>query len=200
MYYLYVKKHNLTGLKYLGYTSKKDYHIYPGSGHYWRRHLDAHGYDYSTTILLSTDSKEEIKETGRFFSNIFNIVESSEWANLKPEEGMGGTHIVSEEQKKKQSKKMKGRYIGEKNPMYRRKREDLSSRNKLPKKWVTNGAEDKLVLKEHLDDYLSNGYTVGRSKSNNRGSKIKYSTICCEICRRNIRPVNYPRHLKKCSR
>jgi hypothetical protein len=113
---------------------------------------------------------------------------------------MGGTHIVSESQKKKQSRKMKGRYVGEKNPMYGRKRNDLSNRNKLSKRWVTNNIEDKLILKEYLDEYLSKGYAIGRSKSNNKGSKIKYSTVCCEICKKNIRPVNYLRHLKKCSK
>lgn len=198
MYYLYIKKHNLTGLRYLGYTSKKNYHTYPGSGHYWRRHLGAHGYDYTTTVLLATESKEEIKETGRFFSNLFNIVESKSWANLKPEEGMGGTHTVSEEQKKKQSKKMKGRYIGENNPMYGQKRSDTTERNSLPKKWVTNGVEDKLILKEQLTNYLSIGYNVGRSNSRNKGSKINYSTIICEGCSKGIRPVNYKRHLQKC--
>lgn len=198
MYYLYIKKHNLTGLRYLGYTSKKNYHTYPGSGHYWRRHLDSHGYDYTTTVLLATESKEEIKETGRFFSDLFSIVESKSWANLKPEEGMGGTHAVSEEQKKKQSKKMKGRYIGEKNSMYGRKRTDTTERNKLPKRWVTNGVEDKLILRQQLDEYLSVGYSIGRSNSRNKGSKINYSTIMCEGCRKNIRPVNYKRHLQKC--
>jgi hypothetical protein len=37
--YLYVKTHNKTGLKYLGQTSQKDPHKYPGSGTRWRHHL-----------------------------------------------------------------------------------------------------------------------------------------------------------------
>lgn len=89
MLYLYVKTHNKTGLKYLGKTNKKDYHSYTGSGVYWIRHLDKHGYDYSTEILLATENKEELKETGLFFSTLFNIVKSKEWANLQEEKGDG---------------------------------------------------------------------------------------------------------------
>jgi hypothetical protein len=200
MYYLYIKTHNVTGLKYLGYTSRSDYHTYLGSGLYWRRHLAYHGHDYSTSILLATDSKQSIKVTGGFYSNLYNIVESKEWANLKPEDGMGGTHIVTEEQKLKQSKKMKGRYGGEKNPMYGKRRKDTTLRNQLPKKWVTDGVTDKFVLLETLNEYLDNGYVIGRSCSNNKGSKMKpgYKTIECEICKKHIRPTNHPRHYKKC--
>lgn len=87
--YLYVKTHNKTGLKYLGKTKKNPYE-YKGSGKYWLRHIKKHGYDVKTEILLMTDSKEEIKETGLFFSNLWNIVENKEWANLMNETGSGG--------------------------------------------------------------------------------------------------------------
>lgn len=90
MIYLYVKTHNKTGLKYLGKTVSKDPHTYPGSGLIWTRHLEKHGYDYTTTILLVTEDKQELKETGLFFSKIFNIVKSNEYANLMEEYGQGG--------------------------------------------------------------------------------------------------------------
>lgn len=136
----------------------------------------------------------------------FNDIVRKKMSDAKKGKGIGKDNnnygnYWTDEQKQNLSKKRKesGIAAGKNNPMYGRKRSDTTERNKLPKQWVTNGVEDKLILREKLDDYLSNGYIVGRSKSNNRGSKIKYSTVCCEICRRNIRPVNYPRHLKKCS-
>lgn len=89
MFYLYVKTHNKTGLKYLGKTNRVDYHLYPGSGVRWKRHLNKHGYDYTTTVLLETDDKEELKEIGLFFSKLFNIVKSKEWANFQDEKGDG---------------------------------------------------------------------------------------------------------------
>lgn len=89
MFYLYIKTHNKTGLNYLGKTNREDYHAYPGSGVRWKRHLNKHGYDYSTQILLATEDKDELKNTGIFFSKLFNVVDSKEWANLQEEKGDG---------------------------------------------------------------------------------------------------------------
>ena len=66
IYHLYVKKHQITGLKYLGYTSAADPHKYRGSGTYWNNHLKAHGAIYDTEILISTDNKEIIAKKSRF--------------------------------------------------------------------------------------------------------------------------------------
>lgn len=88
-FYLYKKVHNKTGLKYLGYTKNNPFK-YSGSGTYWIRHLSEHGNDVSTEILLECSSKKEIKEMGIYYSKMWNIVESKEWANLKEEEGNGG--------------------------------------------------------------------------------------------------------------
>jgi hypothetical protein len=89
IYKLYVKTHNKTGLNYLGTTTKEDPHKYPGSGTYWGRHLKVHGYDYTTEILHECQSKHELKEQGLYYSNMWNIVENNEWANLIPESGDG---------------------------------------------------------------------------------------------------------------
>ena len=43
IYYLYVKTHRITGLKYLGKT-KQDPYKYRGSGVYWTSHIKKHGY------------------------------------------------------------------------------------------------------------------------------------------------------------
>ena len=87
--YLYVKTHNQTGLKYLGKTTATDPHAYPGSGLIWEGHLKRHGSDYSTEILLETEDPEEIQTAGQYYSTLWNVVESDDWANLQPEEGQG---------------------------------------------------------------------------------------------------------------
>lgn len=116
MYYLYVKTHNKTGLKYLGKTVSKDPHSYPGSGTVWRRHLNKHGYDYTTEILLETDNAEELKEQGVYYSNLWNVVESAEWANLMIEQGDGGDTSASLAfQEYVRNRKP---LVGEKNPFY----------------------------------------------------------------------------------
>jgi len=103
---LYKKTHRKTGLKYLGYTSQDPFR-YNGSGKYWCRHLKMHGYELNTEILLQTSDKTKIKDMGQYYSNLWNIVESKEWANLKIESGDGGAMgLIS---RKKVSEKMKGR-------------------------------------------------------------------------------------------
>lgn len=94
--YLYVKTHNRTGLKYLGKTIRTDPHQYSGSGKYWINHLTKHGYDYTTEILHECQSKEELKEWGMHYSNLWDVVNSNEWANLKPENGDGGDTSMCE--------------------------------------------------------------------------------------------------------
>jgi hypothetical protein len=89
IYTLYVKTHNKTGLKYLGFT-KLDPFTYKGSGKYWNSHLKVHGNDVTTAILFQSQSKSDIKPIGLQYSKLWNIVESTEWANLKPEDGYGG--------------------------------------------------------------------------------------------------------------
>jgi hypothetical protein len=90
LFYLYVKTHNITGLKYLGQTSSTNPHAYKGSGVFWRRHLQKYGSDFSTQILLATDDKDELKATGEFFSRLWGVVRNRQWANLKEESGDGG--------------------------------------------------------------------------------------------------------------
>lgn len=95
--YLYVKTHNITGLKYLGKTNRPDPHKYLGSGIYWRNHIKKYGQDYSTEILKECSTKEELKYWGLYYSDLWDVVNAKDnngnkiWANLKPENGDGGS-------------------------------------------------------------------------------------------------------------
>jgi hypothetical protein len=91
MIYLYVKTHNVTGLKYLGKTSSKNPSKYTGSGLYWKLHLKKYGHSHSTVIIKECDTIDEFRYWGEYYSNLWNIVESDDWANLKPEIGDGGS-------------------------------------------------------------------------------------------------------------
>lgn len=128
MIYLYKKTHNKTGLKYLGKTIKDPYE-YKGSGLVWGRHIKKHGYDVTTEILLATEDKREFKETAIFFSKLFDVVSSPEWANLTEEQGQGGHTIYTEERNQKISKKLrnKKKNVSEEG----RKRNSESTKNKV---------------------------------------------------------------------
>lgn len=105
-YYLYVKTHNITGLKYLGKTISDPY-SYKGSGVYWRNHLDKHGADISTKILKECETEDELIHWGRYYSNLWDVVKSKDWANLITEEGPGG--LWGESSRKKLATTMRNR-------------------------------------------------------------------------------------------
>jgi hypothetical protein len=119
--FLYVKTHNVTGLKYLGQTVQNP-HKYTGSGLKWVRHYQKYGKDISTHVIFSTYNKEELKWWARYFSELWDVVDSEEWANLIEETGeeggvpghkkgfFGKKH--TEEWKRNQRVKMLGRNKG----------------------------------------------------------------------------------------
>lgn len=93
IYYLMIKTHKITGLKYLCQTKKKDPYTYLGSGKYWKFHLKTHGKTIHTEILKECTSKDELRYWGTYYSNIWDVVKSNEWANLRPETGDGGPNF-----------------------------------------------------------------------------------------------------------
>jgi hypothetical protein len=89
--YLYIKQHK-TGLKYFGKTTLPYEKMikYKGSGDRWLNHLDKHGDDVTTIWFKLFHNEKECVEFALNFSTQQNIVESSEWANLIPENGLSG--------------------------------------------------------------------------------------------------------------
>ena len=63
---------------------------YSGSGSYWLNHLKKHGKDISTIEVWKFDDIDECKKFAMEYSKKHNIVESTEWANLEPENGING--------------------------------------------------------------------------------------------------------------
>jgi len=92
------------------------------------------------TRIISSRAYEEARESFRI-------------TNLGNKYGLGKTKIISEEQKKRQSEKMKGRYDGEKNPFFGRKHSDKTkemirkSRTEINKEKIWNYNGKKVVLK-----------------------------------------------------
>lgn len=147
---LYLKTHNITGLKYLGYTSKEDAHSYEGSGKRWIRHIKKHGYDVTTQILFETEDAELFKQVALEYSEKWDVVSSKEFANLMNETGSGGDNSKnidydrlgdiqrgkpkkpnSEETKKKKSEAAKKR--GPRTP------EEIRAMSEARKKLVSEG-------------------------------------------------------------
>jgi hypothetical protein len=92
---LMIKTHNVTGLKYLCYTTTEGstYDKYMGSGTIWKGHIKKHGEDITTELIFESTDYDEFKEEAIKKSEEYNIVESKEWANLRREEGTGGDTV-----------------------------------------------------------------------------------------------------------
>ena len=88
--YLYIKQHSITGLKYFGKTTDDPY-TYNGSGKYWNNHIKKHGKEHIVTLWVSNLFYDKsVVDYALHFSEENNIVESKEWANQKPENGLDG--------------------------------------------------------------------------------------------------------------
>lgn len=113
--WLYIKKHNITGLKYFGRTTSNDPKKYKGSGKWWTRHIKIYGNDVTTIWCHLYTEKNIIQEEATAFSRSHAIVESKDWANLMVEDGINGSAkghprgVVSAETRHKLSCAAKGR-------------------------------------------------------------------------------------------
>lgn len=92
--YLYIKQHRITGKLYLGKTSGTEQYLleqYNGSGKHWSRHIKKHGIEYVDTIwyCLYYD-KDELVKFALMCSEQWGIVDSDDWLNIKPENGLDG--------------------------------------------------------------------------------------------------------------
>lgn len=126
--YIYIKESPL-GLKYLGKTVSDPYE-YKGSGKKWKLHLKKHNItanQIKTTILCETNNYDKLKELGLYYSNFYDIVNSSNWANLKPEEGDGGATRNGMKHSSETKKLLSERKIGDNNPMKRPEMRKLMS-------------------------------------------------------------------------
>ena len=92
--WLYIKKHNQTGLLYFGKTVRNPLK-YKGSGSYWSDHRKIHGNDVSTIWFELFEDADSLTEFAEFFSEFFEIVTITNngkkvWANEVPENGLLG--------------------------------------------------------------------------------------------------------------
>jgi hypothetical protein len=102
-YKLMVKKHAITGLKYLCMTIKKDWQSYRGSGVYWKSHLREHGREHVITeLIFETDDHKEFKKRCLVVSDSLDVVKSEEYANLMPETGELGGKVFSTQTQERQ--------------------------------------------------------------------------------------------------
>lgn len=174
--YLFIKQHEITGLKYFGKTTKKDPYSYTGSGKYWKRHIKKYGKDHIKTLWCQLFTNEtELINYALEFSKKHDIVNSNEWANLKEENGLDGgmekgwwneEHIkkISESQKKRwASGKYDGVKTGPKKGIFRQSQQQKQTvSEKLSKTWsVISPKGDTQIITNLREFCLKNNLDQG---------------------------------------
>lgn len=174
--YLYKKTHNTTGLKYLGKTVQNPFK-YKGSGKEWSSHCKEHGYNITTEILFETTDKKELQQKGRYYSELWDVVNSPEWANVIPETG-GGPGCKSGENH--HYSKLNPNYDSSKHCRYGKtlsestldKLRQASSGKNNPNygsKWINDGLKNKKIKN---NDVTPIGWQEGRITSFGKYEKI----------------------------
>lgn len=80
------------GVKYLCKSTQQDFETYKGSGVRWKRIVKKHGKQNVKTLWVSDwfYCPYHLQEFALMYSEYNQIVESEEWANLIPENGLSG--------------------------------------------------------------------------------------------------------------
>jgi hypothetical protein len=206
MFYLYIKTHNISGLKYLGYT-KNDPMKYKGSGVYWKRHIHQYGYDVTTEILFQSESIDDISKEGQKYSKMWNVVNDKSFANLCEEDGnklFGNANInfrghpQTVETRKKISdnngRGLLGKY-GNTHPSYGHKvpSQVFKNVNSMIDKNRRDGPwnKGKIGVQSHSDDT--------KKRMSESASKKPKAIVTCPICGKSGgRPAMTRFHFDKC--
>lgn len=206
MIYLYIKTHNVTGLKYLGKTIQDPY-TYKGSGKRWLNHLKKHGNDVTTEIVGQFTTIEELKQASIPLSETLNIVDSKQWANLRPESGDGGDtsrYIDYSKLNRGKGQSYEQRYGVEKaNELKQLRSKKLSETRKGKTYEEIHGEEAGKKMREHRSKQQST-LNEGRTHSVSAKNKIREKALgrtqlrcCCVVCREDISINNITNHFKR---
>ena len=189
IYYLYVKTHNITGLKYLGQTSKQDPYNYRGSGKDWITHLVEHGSDISTEILAECKTKHELNSVGRFYSTYYKVTTAMDdfgnriWANRIPE--TGGGSIPTEQTREKLRDSQLGRKKPQRTPEHTerqaatmRGRPNPKTADGLKKWYATNPDRSDTFRKQSVE--LRKWYVEHPDKASEKADKTWNSRVMAD--------------------
>jgi hypothetical protein len=201
---LYIKTHNVTGLKYFGKTQKSDYHKYRGSGSYWCNHIKKYGYDVTTEMYAQFDETnifelKILKDVAMSFSLKNNIVSSDEWANQILEYGTDGyqkgyfhsSHTLLKLSKSRKMVTENGKTVAENASIKASETKKSSAwKNKYEKKRIEKFRKtifevDENGIKKSTKIAINSAKTMSKIKDN--GKSIRQEATSKMIKTKNIR-------------
>lgn len=193
---LYVKRHTITGLRYFGKSSNKDIENYKGSGKRWQNHLKNHGKHYVVTDWVSDwfTNPHDLQDFALLISEDLDIVNSPNWANLKPEYGVEGHRPIG---------KLNGMYgssrTGIDNPFFGKQH---TAETKLAMRQEKLGTKMPESHKQATRNRMINTNPMDNPESVQK-IKDKMLLTCCVLCRSEKKgEQNLQQHYdgKKCNK
>jgi hypothetical protein len=184
-YYLLVKTAIPTGLKYLcKCRDNKDPYKYSGSGVFWRKHLEKHKCTWDTIILGHFEDNDSLKQAGLKYSQLWNIVESTEWANYIPEIGDGGPTISNR--------------VFAYDPVTLKT--CIFAKSEIPSGWIKGrppkGPRDPEVTAKIVSAQKGQKRSDEAKLNMKNASRIPRYRIQCSVCDRHITSQNLKRHME----
>lgn len=206
MIYLYIKTHNKTGLKYLGKTVQDPF-TYKGSGKRWINHIKKHGNDVTTEVVGTYETIDDLRSDSIIISEKYNIVNSNEWANLRPETGDGGdtsSYIDYSKLNRGKGLTYEQRYGGEKAEELKRLRKQQLGKNSSNRKgktladiYGTERAEQITKANSEKHQEKRGPYSEERKRNISEAKKGKsYAKEQCSVCGRVLGINNINKHMK----
>lgn len=202
MFYLYVKTHRKTGLKYLGKTVQ-DPHTYMGSGKRWLLHLAKHGYEVDTEIIGEFQTNEELREVAIQLSEEWNVAANPAWANIRPESGDGGdtsAFIDYSTLNRNKGKTYEEIHGSEKASTLKKARSESLRRNRQGKSWdeifgVEKAAEMRKQKSETMRARKRQPMSAEARANIAAAKKGKtYTKMTCDLCGKEVSTNNFKKH------
>jgi hypothetical protein len=195
---LYIKRHTKTGLRYLGKTIHEDVAAYKGSGKRWTNHLKRHGKEFVINEWVSDwfNNPHDLQEFALLLSETLDVVDSSEWANLKPEYGIEGNRPIG---------KMNGMYGssrgGAENPFYGKSHSDDTKKTISQKKTGIKMSDDFRAKRSALMSSDANPMCDPKNRKTLSEARLKTPKKECAHCGVYVDPGNYGKsHGDKCKK
>ena len=179
--YLYIKQHFITGLKYFGKTTNLDPYKYNGSGKHWTRHIKKHGKEHIVTLWVSDLYYDtSIIDVALKFSMDNDIVNSKEWANLIPENGLDGgskTGKTGKPHTEETKAKMKGRLSPNKGKLHT---DEAKAKMSVAQKGKVLSKETKLKMSISRKGEPKSEKTKAKMSDSHKGKSQKQ--VVCPYC------------------
>lgn len=189
----------LNGIKYFCKSVRKNIETYTGSGTRWLKHVRKYGKQNIKTLWVSDwfNCPIELQKFALEYSKNNNIVESKEWANLVPENGIGGGSIKGHMAGVPKPKSLKHRKSISKTlsgiSLEDRHGKDKANEIRLKMSLTRKGQKRPIEAVEKTRQSHIGKKRTEETKQRMREERVLRNAITCTHCKKNVLPGNFHR-------